>query len=108
MKGYRTQEAAVLLAITPQRVAGLCRSGRIRARRDKGQWIIPEDEVARFRKTRRAGRPPGPARIYAGKSIGRRRAQVRQMVKEGRSVIEIAAELGVDPATVRRDKKALA
>ena len=80
---YTTDEAAVLLQVTPQHVAGLCRRGRIHARRVEGKWLIPEAEVTRFRRTRRAGRPPGrEAKTYAGKSIGRRRAEVRRMIEE--------------------------
>ena len=103
---YTTDEAALLLQVTPQHVAGLCRRGRIHARLVEGKWLIPEAEVTRFKRTRRAGRPPGrEAKTYAGKSIGRRRAKVRQMVEEGSTNDQIAELLGVNPATIARDKK---
>ena len=103
---YTTDEAALLLQVTPQHVAGLCRRGRIHARLVEGKWLIPDAEVTRFRRTRRAGRPPGrEAKIYAGKSIGRRRARVRQMIAEGSTNDQIAELLGVNPATIARDKK---
>ena len=103
---YTTDEAALLLQVTPQHVAGLCRRGRIHARLVEGKWLIPDAEVTRFRRTRRAGRPPGrEAKTYAGKSIGRRRARVRQMLAEGSTNDQIAELLGVNPATVARDKK---
>ena len=103
---YTTEEAAVLLQVTPQHVAGLCRRGRIHARLVEGKWLIPDAEVTRFRRTRRAGRPPGrEAKTYAGKSIGRRRAKVRKMIEEGSTNDQIAELLGVNPATVARDKK---
>ena len=103
---YTTEEASALLQVTPQHVAGLCRRGRIHARLVEGKWLIPDAEVTRFKRTRRAGRPPGrEAKTYAGKSIGRRRARVRQMIAEGSTNDQIAALLGVNPATVARDKK---
>jgi len=103
---YTTDEASALLQVTPQHVAGLCRRGRIHARLVEGKWLIPEAEVTRFKRTRRAGRPPGrEAKTYAGKSIGRRRAKVRQMIEEGCNNDQIAAVLGVNAATIARDKK---
>ena len=103
---YTTEEAAQLLQVTPQHVAGLCRRGRIHARLVEGKWLIPEAEVTRFRRTRRAGRPPGrEAKTYAGKSILRRRETVREKVQEGQTNDQIAELLGVNPATVARDKK---
>ena len=103
---YTTDEAATLLQVTPQHVAGLCRRGRIHARLVEGKWLIPEAEVTRFKRTRRAGRPPGrEAKTYAGKSIGRRRAEVRRMLAEGSTNDQIAELLGVNAATIARDKK---
>jgi len=103
-----TKEAAKVLNITPQHMAALCRRKRVEARRVGGKWVITAEALEQFRRTRQVGRPPGrPSKFYNGKSIPVRKATVRKLLAEGKTVAEIAAELETNINTIYRDRAAL-
>jgi len=103
-----TKQAAQVLNITPQHMAALCRRKRVEARRVGGKWVVTTEALEQFRRTRQVGRPPGrPSHFYNGKSLWVRRAAVRKLLAEGKTVAQIAAELETNINTIYRDKATL-
>ena len=71
-----TQEVADVAGTTPEHVARLCREGRLKARKVGRTWLVSEESVYSWLRTRRGpGRPKGPT--YADRVEGLRQMRLR-------------------------------
>ena len=100
-----TTEAAIALDVSICRVWQLIHAKRLQAHKVAGQWSIDATSVLDYQRTRRRGRPPGAAYVYAGQSIPKRRNRVRSLRAEGKSAAYIAEHLEVCVNTIYRDMK---
>jgi len=104
-----TTQIAAELDICTQHAADLCKLGRIEdaAKSTDGRWQAPAEQVLRYKRHKRVGRPPGqPAGFYNGTDLTQRRANVKRLTAEGKTAAQIAVELNVRIETVYRDRKA--
>ncbi len=67
--------------------------------------IVGDEDAERIIKLLGVGRVVVPAGAYAGQGARRRRAQA--MLKDGKSLHEVAAAVGLDRSTVFRYRKAM-
>jgi excisionase family DNA binding protein len=59
MQFISVREAARLLGVEPRSITRYCASGRLKAARMLGRWIIPDDALAAFERPPN-GRPRRP------------------------------------------------